>query len=150
MNILPEDIAAPALKMVKNERMAGFVPSYELSASGKGEEASFGFLDFVDMINPLQHIPVVNTLYRKITGDEIKPISMIMGGAVFGGPLGAGAGVINAVMKDGTGKDVMGNVESLAFRERPVSYSYDMDKAAYEDLPVALLSFAQMPIVSKA
>ncbi|MBT5013959.1 MAG: hypothetical protein HON02_05865, partial [Rhodospirillaceae bacterium] len=30
----------------------------------------FTFLDFLDIINPLQHIPVVGSLYRDMTGDE--------------------------------------------------------------------------------
>ena len=35
----------------------------------------FTFFDFLDVINPLQHIPVVSTLYRSLTGDEIDPAS---------------------------------------------------------------------------
>jgi hypothetical protein len=30
------------------------------------------FWDFVDIVNPLQHIPVVNTIYRELTGDTVK------------------------------------------------------------------------------
>ena len=37
------------------------------------------FLDFLDIINPLQHIPLVSTIYRKITGDTIDPASRIAG-----------------------------------------------------------------------
>lgn len=69
-------------------------------------DQSFGFLDLVDMVNPLQHIPIVGTLYRALTGDQIKPISQIVGGAVFGGPLGAVSGVANAIVQEETGKDI--------------------------------------------
>ncbi|MDP6473864.1 MAG: hypothetical protein QF894_03030 [Alphaproteobacteria bacterium] len=31
----------------------------------------FGFDDFLDLINPLQHIPIISTIYREITGDTI-------------------------------------------------------------------------------
>jgi hypothetical protein len=31
------------------------------------------FAEFLDIINPLQHIPVVSTIYRAITGDQISP-----------------------------------------------------------------------------
>jgi hypothetical protein len=47
------------------------------------------FADIVDIVNPLQHIPIVGTFYRKLTGDTIDPAIRIAGGALFGGPLGA-------------------------------------------------------------
>ena len=81
----------------------------EAQDSATANEQEFGFGDLVDMINPLQHIPVVGHLYREFTGDQIRPIGQIVGGALFGGPLGAAAGVINAVIEDATGKDVSGN-----------------------------------------
>ena len=65
----------------------------------------FGFGDLVDIINPLQHIPVVSTLYRNVTGDEIRGSGRVLGGAIFGGPLGAGSSLMNVVVKDSTGKD---------------------------------------------
>ena len=47
------------------------------------------FRDILDLVNPLQHIPVVGNLYRKLTGDTIDPAIRVAGGALFGGPLGA-------------------------------------------------------------
>lgn len=47
------------------------------------------FADVIDIVNPLQHIPIVSTFYRKLTGDKIDPAMRIAGGALFGGPLGA-------------------------------------------------------------
>jgi hypothetical protein len=52
-------------------------------------EDGYSFGDVIDMINPLQHLPVIGMIYRKITGDTIKPISNIIGGTIFGGPVGA-------------------------------------------------------------
>ena len=43
----------------------------------------------VDVINPLQHIPFVNFLYRNITGDTITPDANFAGGLLYGGPIGA-------------------------------------------------------------
>jgi hypothetical protein len=71
---------------------------------------SFGFLDLVDMINPLQHIPIISTVYRAVTGDTIKPISQIVGGAAFGGFIGAAGGIANAIVASETGKDIGENV----------------------------------------
>jgi hypothetical protein len=78
----------------------------------KDDEFSFG--DVIDMINPLQHLPVIGTLYRKFTGDTIKPMSDIIGGAIFGGPVGAVASTMNVVVKSTTGKDIAENAFAFA------------------------------------
>jgi hypothetical protein len=66
----------------------------------------FTFGDFLDIINPLQHIPVVSSIYRSVTGDEIDPGSRIAGGALFGGGIGFVGAMVNALVEDGTGKDI--------------------------------------------
>jgi hypothetical protein len=48
----------------------------------------FTFDDFLDIINPLQHLPLVSVLYRAFTGDEIKPAMRILGDIAYGGPTG--------------------------------------------------------------
>ena len=69
-------------------------------------EDGFTFRDFVDMINPLQHIPVVGTIYRAVTGDEIDPGAKMFGSTVLGGPIGAVASLFDVIIKHNTGKDV--------------------------------------------
>jgi hypothetical protein len=54
----------------------------------------------------LQHIPVVGTIYREITGDVMKPISSILGGALFGGVIGLAASAVDAIIQETTGEDV--------------------------------------------
>ncbi|MDA0654910.1 MAG: hypothetical protein O2912_00675 [Proteobacteria bacterium] len=66
----------------------------------------FSFDDFLDIINPLQHIPIVSSIYRSVTGDGIEPGARIAGGALFGGGIGFVGAMINALIEDGTGKDV--------------------------------------------
>lgn len=91
-------------------------PSPDVTSSSKIQsDGSFGFLDLVDMVNPLQHIPLVNMIYRGLTGDEIKPISQIIGGAAFGGPLGAAGGIASAIVKNETGKDLGAGIMASAF-----------------------------------
>lgn len=75
--------------------------------------SSFSFDDFIDIVNPLQHLPVINLVYRELTGDKIGPVAQIVGGGIFGGPVGAVSGTVNAVVQESTGKDVAGNVLSL-------------------------------------
>lgn len=57
------------------------------------------FRDVLDLINPLQHIPVVGNLYRKLTGDTLDPAIRVAGGALFGGPLGAALSVGSLLME---------------------------------------------------
>lgn len=148
---------------VKNDRMAGTVAAYSTSngedtfkvalsdvsdsqdegasATSPTQDDHFGFFDLIDMINPLQHIPLLNIAYQKITGDTIKPISRIVGGTVFGGPAGAASGLITTVIEDGTGRSPLSNVMSLARGD-------EKNRQAYNDLPPELLSFAEMPSVN--
>ncbi len=74
----------------------------------------YQFSDMIDVINPLQHLPVIGTFYRKWTGDTMKPMSSILGGALFGGPIGAIASTANVVTKSQTGKDIAENALSFA------------------------------------
>ena len=135
------------LTYVKNERMGGYVPKYEyikatpkstneidsenLLAGAQGQdtlsfqstsiseepEDQFGFADLVDMVNPLHHVPVVGHVYRELTGDEIKPISRIMGGAAFSGPLGVATALIDTVITEETGRTMTENAIGFAFNQ---------------------------------
>ena len=93
--------------------------------SGAWEKSSFGFRDFIDMINPLQHLPVISTIYRKLTGDEMGSAPRLVGGAIFGGLLGSwvsglASAVANVFSANATGKDIGDHVLELA---RPSPHS---------------------------
>lgn len=66
----------------------------------------FDFKDLLDIVNPLQHLPVVGTLYRALTGDALAPGPRILGGTLFGGIGGFVASLANAVMENETGSDL--------------------------------------------
>lgn len=84
----------------------------DIAYAGQNDK-EYTFADVLDVINPLQHLPVIGTIYRKFTGDEIKPMSDIIGGAIFGGPIGAVASTVNAIVKNRTGMDVAENALSM-------------------------------------
>lgn len=175
------------LRMVTNERMAGTVPQWSAPktstdniqftlenaqnisetpdgaiayANGKArnQQEEFGFGDMLDMVNPLQHIPIVGHIYREITGDQIKPIGQIMGGALFGGIPGAASGIINTIVEKETGEDITGNALSLmngeapeGSKSRPQSPEAHLEKTAQSfnasqdaSLPGSLLSFVDL------
>ncbi|WP_413204506.1 hypothetical protein [Rhodospirillum sp. A1_3_36] len=66
----------------------------------------FTFWDALDVINPLQHIPVVNTIYRELTDDQIKAGPRLAGGVLFGGVVGLAGAAVNVLAKELTGKDL--------------------------------------------
>ena len=95
-----------------------------IAAREAAEAAEFTFLDLVDVVNPLQHIPVVNMVYREVTGDTIKGPAMIVGGFLYGGPLGMGAGMVNAVALEATGGTLTDHALDVVFggdRVNPLS-----------------------------
>ncbi|MEQ8505405.1 MAG: hypothetical protein RIB80_08765 [Rhodospirillales bacterium] len=101
----------PDLKVNPGESLS---PAKQPASGGK-EFKAFGddgmtFLDLVDVVNPLQHIPVVSTLYRDLTGDTLDPAPRIMGGTLFMGPIGLVASVANVMVEHNTGKDMGGHV----------------------------------------
>jgi len=70
----------------------------------------FTFADILDLVNPLQHIPVIAPLYRAITGDALAPGARILGGALYGGVTGLVSSVVNAMIEETTGADIGGHV----------------------------------------
>ncbi len=94
----------------------------------------FTFLDFLDIINPLQHIPIIGTLYRKMTGDTLDPASRVLGGTLFLGPFGTVASLANVLIDDATGKDMGEHV--LAFFEGEEGNAPQV--SANDDRPVAM------------
>lgn len=84
-----------------------FVTTFETEAK---DPHVVGAADVLDIINPLQHLPLISNLYRELTGDAIKPGARIMGGAVFGGGMGLASSSVNAVVEDKTGHDVAANM----------------------------------------
>ena len=74
----------------------------------------FTFGDVIDLINPLQHLPIVSTIYRAITNDEIAPGPRMAGGALFGGPLGFASALASTLVEEATGKDVGEHLMALA------------------------------------
>ena len=79
----------------------------------KAEEEDLTFWGFLDVINPLQHIPVVNTIYREMTGDEIKAPAKMIGSAIIGGPVGLAVAMVDSAIEDTTGKDLGGHTMAM-------------------------------------
>lgn len=76
-----------------------------VSVDNSSEFKPFGddglsFDDLLDVINPLQHLPIIGHIYREISGDEIDTGSKIAGAALYGGPIGAAFSVVSSVFSN--------------------------------------------------
>lgn len=81
----------------------------------EAEKAIFGeggltFESLLDALNPLHHIPIVNSVYRELTGDTIAPGPSLIGGFLFGGVLGAVGSVASTALESITGDNLAGHV----------------------------------------
>ena len=104
-------------------RSSGFVDTETRTETEKSTTANslvgedgVTFSDFLDVVNPLQNIPVVSSYYRESTGDEASMMAKLAGGALYGGLFGVGAiagfaaSLVNTILENQTGKDVGGHV----------------------------------------
>lgn len=73
---------------------------------GLFEGGEFSLADLVDVINPLQHIPIVSTIYRELTGDRIGHGARLAGDVLFMGPFGGLSALANIIMLEASGKDI--------------------------------------------
>lgn len=72
-----------------------------------------GFGDLLQALNPLQNLPIVGTLYREMTGATIEPSARVLGGLIYGGPIGMASALVNAIVEDGSGKDIGGHMLAM-------------------------------------
>ena len=80
---------------------------------GKSGDLDFSFDDLIDIVNPLQHLPVVGTLYRAITHDTIKTPEKIAGDTLYGGLWGFVSSVADTAFQAITGKNFGDTVLAL-------------------------------------
>jgi hypothetical protein len=142
-------------------------------ATTAANSVSFG--DLMDALNPLQHIPVVSSLYRAVTGSTISAGSQVAGDTLYGAAMGGGGAVLglasslaNVAVKTVTGKDIGGNVvsavnnitfpSSVGTTAKPVLLVGDSSSVTAAaiaanppvTLPTTLLSFFPQPVSARA
>jgi hypothetical protein len=80
-------------------------------------EHHVSFHDVLSVLNPLQYLPVLGTIYRAMTGDQIpdpvRRIGSVIVSAVIGGPVGAAINVATQAAEKITGIDLDHTGQSL-------------------------------------
>jgi hypothetical protein len=105
------------------------------------DDSGFGFADFLDLINPLQHIPIVSPLYRPLTGDKIGTVERIAGDTLYGGLMGFAASVGDTLFEEITGKTVGDTVYAFLTGE-----SGESSTTSVAAVPVAVKSASRITV----
>ncbi len=129
------------------EASAGLSAGESTAGAGTSETSGdISFDDILDVVNPLHHVPLVSTLYRELTNDTVAPHSRIIGGFLWGGPIGGAAAMVNAGVHEATGKDIGGHAMAALFGDdetnnsvpRPVLMARAGDMETAEAAPATL------------
>ena len=97
-------------------------PQTAAKTAGKDDDVlTFG--DILDTINPLQHIPLVDVVYRHLTGDTIRPQGEILGGLLYGGLIGGAVATASVLLRETTGFDPEEQIVASLLGDSPSSHS---------------------------
>lgn len=134
-----DEIYDPVLDPAVNPAVEGGIEQIEVTAK-REDDAKVSFWDLLDLVNPLQHIPGINTLYRELTGDTIKAPAKIIGATVLGGPIGFAAAMVDSVVEETTGRDIGGHAMAMLSPRTPAAPQTELAAAtapAAQDQSVA-------------
>jgi len=120
-------------------------------AKGEASNPTFTFADLVDTVNPLQHIPVVATAYRELTGDDMSPQARMAGGGLYGGPVGFVVSMIDSAVDMVTGDDIGGHLFAGLFGpDKPVETASTQAPQTAATLTTASLATETRPAKAPA
>jgi hypothetical protein len=92
------------------------VESIESQILFLGPDRRFGWDDFADLVNPLQHIPLVSIAYRAVTGDKIYGAAGLLDMGF--GPLAGAGTVFQLAYQSTTGESLEDNAVAAVFGPR--------------------------------
>jgi len=92
------------------------VESVESQMLFLGPDREFGWDDFADLVNPLQHIPLVNIAYRAISGDKIYGAASLLD--IGFGPLAGASTVFQLAYQSTTGENLEDKAVAAVFGPR--------------------------------
>jgi hypothetical protein len=72
--------------------------------SQPAEQHESFFHHLLDVVNPLQHLPIIGTIYRAITGEKLDAVEKIAGDTLYGGLWGAVSSIADVAFEGLTGK----------------------------------------------
>ena len=106
------------------------------SAGASASDWDFSFHNLLDILNPLEHLPIIGSIYRAITGTHIGIPEKVAGDALYGGLWGAVSGVADAAFELVTGRDI-GDTVLAMFRGSPAPQLSQVTVTPAAQLPVS-------------
>jgi hypothetical protein len=100
-DLLPKDLGGTATSVAKPATPATKPATEAPTDSDSDWHVSFD--DVLDVVNPLQHLPIVGTVYRAISHDQIKTPEKIAGDTLYGGLWGLAGSVADTAFEKLTG-----------------------------------------------
>lgn len=98
--------------MVSSPSLAPEKVTATAPANNGGDQDEGFFHHLLDVVNPLQHLPVIGTIYRAITGEHIGAVEKIAGDTLYGGLWGAVSSIADVAFEGLTGKSAEDTVLS--------------------------------------
>jgi len=108
------------------------------SATGAANGGASFFDELLDIVNPLQHLPLIGTAYRALTGDKLDGFAKVAGDALYGGVWGAASAAADVAFEAVTGKSA----------EQTVLAWLDLSGTSSSDQPVQLAANLDAPRVT--
>lgn len=143
----------PALNAAATPTVTVTAPPPNGAIKAFNEDDGPSFSDVLDILNPLQHIPIINTIYQHLTGDNEGAVADVAGGTLWTGPIGLVTSLIDLAVKSDTGKSVSDNILSwLGFEDddQPVKAAQaeqvQQQEAAVTSAPPAVTVQALAPL----
>lgn len=98
--------AAPVAMREAGDPIPGMMPPEGLRQMKLWRGEEFTFADLLDFVNPLQHIPIISTIYGHLTGETPGALARFTIGGLIGGPIGLLSAAVNSALITETGKDI--------------------------------------------
>ncbi len=87
-DLLPKSLGGTADVPSATKAVADATKSSAATSDDLDSMWHISFDDVLDVVNPLQHFPIVGTVYRALTHDQIKTPEKIAGDTLYGGVMG--------------------------------------------------------------
>jgi hypothetical protein len=117
--------------------------------AAKESDSGFGFDDFIDLINPLQHIPIISTLYQHLTGDKIGTVEKIAGDTLYGGLVGFASSLGDTLFEQVTGKTVGDTVYAYLLGNAGGNPAVAMAPVSFQPVPTLAVAMPDLTFLSE-
>jgi hypothetical protein len=111
--------------------------------------SGFSFRDLIDIVNPLQHLPIIGSIYRWLTGDRPGEAAQLAGNALYGGPIGVGFSLLSAATEDSQGRDLGERTLAALFGSDSKTTATAAASAPATAAPAPTLAAAPAPALAK-